>query len=176
MHMIQPWQKLNTKVLWTGFRRLIGKEFQLPDGKTREFEIKDEGKVVSILALTSNQSVILVKQFRPGPEKVLVEMPGGILDDNELPDVAAARELAEETGYAGNLKFVGEAISDAYSNLIRYVFVATDCKKVSEQKLDDTEFAEVVTMSLREFRDHLRSGQLTDVECGYLGLDALGLL
>jgi hypothetical protein len=54
--------------------------------------------------------------------------------------------------------------------------VATECEKVAEQKLDKTEFAEVVLMSLNEFRKLLRSGKMTDIEVGYLGLDFLGLL
>ena len=58
----------------------------------------------------------------------------------------------------------------------RYCFVATDCEKVGEPQNTATEVTEVVLMPLDEFRAHLRSGRLTDVTTGYLGLDYLGLL
>jgi len=148
----------------------------MPDGKTADFDIKNEGPVVCVLALTPKNNVVLVKQYRPGPEKVLLELPGGGIESDETPDLAAARELLEETGYAGNLKLVGTSLECAYSTISRHNFVATNCRKIQNQKLDATEFAEVVEMSLPDFRAHLRSGELTDIEVGYLGLDFLGLL
>ena len=60
--------------------------------------------------------------------------------------------------------------------MIRHNFVATGCYKVQEQDLGDNEFVKVVEMSLDDFRKHLRTGELTDVESGYLGLDFLQLL
>ncbi|MEI9966810.1 MAG: hypothetical protein WDN67_04225 [Candidatus Moraniibacteriota bacterium] len=58
----------------------------------------------------------------------------------------------------------------------RNCFVATDCEKVGEIQNTATEHTEVVLMPLDDFRKHLRSGQLTDIEVGYLGLDYLRLL
>ncbi len=54
--------------------------------------------------------------------------------------------------------------------------MAKNCKKVKEPKREFDEFMEIVEMSLEEFREHLRSGQLSDVELGYLALDHLKLL
>ena len=54
--------------------------------------------------------------------------------------------------------------------------MVTDSQKEVEQKLDNTEFAEVVLMPLNEFRELLKNGQNTDVEAGYIGLDYLKLL
>lgn len=87
-----------------------------------------------------------------------------------------ARELLEETGYTGDLRLVTPCIDDAYTELTRYVYVATDCQKVAEPILTDSELIETKLLSLTEFRDYLRSGQGTDIEAGYLGLDFLGLL
>ena len=141
-----------------------------------DFDIKQEGPVVCILALTKDNNVILAKQFRPGPEKVLLELPGGAVDPGETPEQSAKREFLEETGYTGNFQFVGTSLDCAYSTMIRYNFVATDCYRKREQNLEDNEFAEVIEMPLADFRKHLRSGQLTDIETGYLGLDYLKLL
>jgi len=118
----------------------------------------------------------LAKQFRPGPEKILLEMPGGTVDTGEDPEKAIKRELLEETGYTGDFKFIGASLDCAYSTMIRYNFVALGCHKIQEQKLEENEFIEVVEVSLNDFRKHLRKGELTDIESGYLGLDFLGML
>ena len=64
----------------------------------------------------------------------------------------------------------------AYSTRIRHTFVARGCVKVQEPTPGEGESPELELVSLREFREHLRSGQLTDVGPGYLALDHLGLL
>jgi len=174
--MLTAWEKIKQEPFKTGYRKVIRKTFEMPDGKTADFDIKDEGPVVCVFALTPENNVLLVKQYRPGPEQIMLELPGGGIESNETPAQAAARELLEETGFAGDLKAVGTSLECAYSNMNRFNFVATDCRKIQDQKLDATEFAEVVEMSLPDFRRHLQSGQLTDIEVGYLCLDFLGLL
>ncbi len=152
-------------------------DFELPDGSISDFYIGTGGRgPVCVLALTKNQEVILAKQFRPGPYEVLLELPGGGIDPDEEPLAAIKRELLEETGYQGNFTFVTQALESAYNTVDRYCFVATDCEKVAEPQNTATEMTEVVLMPLDEFRAHLRSGRLTDIATGYLGLDYLGLL
>ncbi len=58
----------------------------------------------------------------------------------------------------------------------RHCFVATNCERVSQPNMGDKEFVEIKLLSLTEFRKLLRSGEMTDVEVGYLGLDYLNLL
>jgi len=89
--------------------------------------------------------------------------------------MAATRELMEETDYKGKIQSVARCYGDAYSSMNRYCFVATDCEKAGKAKLEENEFAELVFLDLNEFRDLLRSGKMTDVEVGYLGLDYLKL-
>ncbi|MBT5338647.1 NUDIX hydrolase [Candidatus Falkowbacteria bacterium] len=175
--MTNPWKKLKQETIFdSGYRKLIRKTFELPNGKTHEFDIKDEMQVVCILGLTKENKVILVEEFRPGMEKTLLEIPGGQVEEGEDPTEAAKREFLEETGYTGEFQFVGTNYECAYSNQIKHNFVAKNCFQKQEQKLDPMEFAEVVELSLDEFRKHLRKGELTDVETGYLGLDYLKLL
>jgi ADP-ribose pyrophosphatase len=66
-----------------------------------------------------------VKQYRPGPDEILLELPGGCISEEELPEIAARRELLEETGYSGDFQFVGTSFDCAYSTMIRYNFAAT---------------------------------------------------
>lgn len=82
----------------------------------------------------------------------------------------------EETGYKGRVKLVTEASDCAYSTMRRYCFVATDCEKIAKPQNTSSEICETVLLPLNEFRKLLRSGKMTDVEVGYLGLDYLGLL
>ncbi len=174
--MIESWEKLKEKEWGSKYRRLLTRTFRLQGGKIDDYDVHIAHGTICVVPLTSDNKVILAKQFRPGPEKVLLELPGGGLEAGEEPIEGIERELLEETGYKGNIKLVGTCLEDGYSTMIRYVFVAIDCKKVQEQELDENEFIEVVEMPLEDFREHLRSGELSDVDVGYLGLDYLGLL
>jgi NUDIX domain len=89
---------------------------------------------------------------------------------------AAARELLEETGFAGNVSVVGSAWSASACRTERFVAMVDGATKVALPATDAEEFCEVVLMALEGFRTHLRSGQLTDVDLGYLALDHLGVL
>jgi len=174
---IIKWEEISREIVFQKYNRKIEKViFRLPDNKESDFYIKKEGPTVGILALTKNREVILVKQFRPGPNEILDELPGGYIDNEETPEQAGERELLEETGYKGNAHVVTAAFDCAYSTMKRFCIVVTDCEKVAEQKLDRTEYAEVSLYSLEDFKNLLRSGMNTDIEIGFLGLDYLKLL
>lgn len=174
---INEWFEISREIVFKKFSRIIEKvTFRLPDNRTDDFYIKKEGPAVGIFALTENQEVILVKQYRPGPKKILHELPGGFLDLNENPEACASRELLEETGYRGDIKFITTCIDDAYSTMIRYYFVATDCKKINEIKRGTEEYIELQLLPIDEFKKILRKGELTDTELGFFALDYLNLL
>ncbi len=177
MPEINKWIELSREPAFDNPHRKIDKViFRMPDGKEKDFYIKKEGPAVCILAITSESKVILVRQFRPGPKKILDELPGGYIDKGETPEQAANRELLEETGYRGKATLVSKVLDCAYSTMERFCVVVTSCKKVSKQKLDKNEYAEVLLFSISDFRKLLKSGQNTDIEIGYIGLDYLGLL
>lgn len=171
------WQELSRKEAYKKYSRKIEEViFRLPDGKESDYYIKKEGPASCVLALTQDNQVILAKQYRPGPKSILLELPGGYVDPNEDPKVTIARELLEETGYQGEVEFVTTCLDDAYSTMVRHCFVAKNCKKAAEPNLEKTEFIEITLLPLSEFRRLLQSGQMTDVEVGYLCLDHLSLL
>lgn len=177
MSDIRPWKEVSRKVVFEKYWRKIEEVmFTLPNGATYDAYIKVERPGVNVVGITEDNKVILVKQYRPGPQQILDELPGGLIEDGENPDVAARREFVEETGYDGDFAFVGTCIDDAYSNLIRTCYVATNCKKVGEIQNTTVEQTEVVLVTIPEFREHLRAGKLTDTEMGYMGLDHLNLL
>lgn len=173
---MKTWKKLDEKVVLEKYgRKVVATNYQFPDGKKDEYYIKHEPDGCGILALDKNNQVVLVRQYRPGPDKILLEMPGGFIDTTDKDMIAGAeRELAEETGYEGDIEFVACCYDDAYSTVKKCSFVAKNC--VLNKKIKTEDGCEVVLVSLDEFRKILRAGQLTDVELGYQGLDYLGLL
>lgn len=170
------WKKINEQLVYSGYRKLVRKTFKFPDGHTDDFDIYLDGATFCVLAITKQGRVVVFEQYRPGPEKVLKELPGGGIEQGESPEQGIARELLEETGYKGNIEFVGTNWHCGYSTRLRHNFVATECEKVQEPNHDKNEFGKVIELSMEDFRALLRSGELTDAETGYMGLEFLNLL
>jgi ADP-ribose pyrophosphatase len=174
---MQEWKLVSSTLEYSNFIQIEKRLYELPNGVTKDFDIKLGKSAACIFALTEDNKVIISQQFRPGPEKILDEIPGGMINlEEESPEAGAARELEEETGYTGELAFVSEFYADAYTTGHRYIFVATNCKKTNKQALD---YSEDITVKLKELPDFIaqvRAGQLTDVQGAMLGLDHLNLL
>lgn len=173
---ISKWKEVSRELVFDMYKKIEKVVYELPNGQVKDFYLNKSGFVVSMIAITKKHEIILARQYRPGPDKILFELPGGGVGNGETPEIAAERELLEETGYKGTPRLVAEYFDDAYSTLKRFCVVVIDCDKVADQSLDDSEFIEVVLLSIADFKKLLRSGQMTDIESGYLGLDYLNLL
>lgn len=153
--MINEWQKIGQQVAYDGkFRPTIVKTYKLPNGRIGKFEISGaEGvEAVAILALTRDKKIIICEQFRPGPEKILDELPAGRVDEGEDLEKAARRELLEETGYEpGEMKYLGSIPLSAYDHSVHHFFFASGCEKKADLKLDELEDIEVKLVSIEEF-------------------------
>lgn len=162
--------------LYAGFVRLVRRRFVLPDGRHASWEMIDAPATATILALTEDERVVCVRQYRPGPGRRVLSLPGGLVDPGETPLDAARRELREETGHATD-EFQQVAATHANSRTRpSYTFVALGCRPTHPQDLDALEDIDVELLALPEFRRLLRSGSLSTTEHAYLGLDFLGLL
>jgi ADP-ribose pyrophosphatase len=173
---LDEWVLLAEETVYRSWAQVVRRRYRLPDGAEHDWDVLIAPEVVSIVAVTADHEFLLVRQFRPGPGGLLLELPGGVVERGEDVAAAAARELLEETGYAGAMQFVGASFQGANSTMVKHIFTATGCTRVAEVSPDPGEFLEVLAVSLEEFRDHLRGGALTDQGSGYRGLDALGLL
>jgi ADP-ribose pyrophosphatase len=173
---VQPWEKLDERLVYDGHRKIVRRRFRLPDGSEADYDVKVEPDTIAVVALTPDDDVLLVREFRPGPEETVLEIPGGAVDPGEDTAAAAHRELLEETGYEGELRPVGPILDCAYSTRERYAFVATGCRKVADPRPQTGEHLEVVLLPVADFVDHVRTGRLTDAAVAYRALDALNLL
>jgi ADP-ribose pyrophosphatase len=173
---VQPWELLDTALTYDGYRKIERRTYKLPSGRVTSFDIIVEKNDVSILALTPDNLVILIRQFRPGPSEIVYELPGGGLDRGSAVATMAATELEEETGYVGTVQEVTTTVRGAWNTQRRHILVATDCQPTGKLHLGPNEFIDVTLVSLTEFRELLRAGKVANTEAAYLGLDFLGLL
>lgn len=152
---ILSWQKIKERYAYQGWRSMLVKTFRFPDGKERDYDIIENGAYVVVAAFTTSKEVILIRQFRPGPEQVLTSFCEGYIDQGEMPEQAAARELLEETGYrAGQIRTL-RTLRTAYSTEARICLLATNCEYAQAPSGDADEFIEVFTLPLPEFKDWL---------------------
>ncbi|UBU08442.1 NUDIX hydrolase [Nonomuraea gerenzanensis] len=174
---VGEWTQLGELDGPAGFLKVRGRRYRYPDGNEAVWDILVGGATVAIVALTDDEQVVLARQYRPGPGQVLLELPGGNADGDEPVEVAAARELLEETGYeAAALEVVMRTFLSSYASHRRHAVLARGCRKVAEPRLDDAEFIETVLMPVGAFIEHVLSGQLTDTDVAFAGLAAAGYL
>ena len=174
---MQPWPHAeDPEEIKVGWRVLVRKVFTDPAGKKQEYYTKEglDKACVAIIALTSDNQVVIAEQFRPGPELVMQELPGGGVEAGEDLQEAVSRELHEETGYSiGTIEPLGKVYKDAYTNSANNYFLARNCVRDSEQHTDEGEFIKVNEISIDQLIDNARNAQMTDTEAVFLAYDKL---
>ena len=154
--MIKPWKILESRQTFKDkFLSLRTDRCQREDGHVvPAYHVLEFTDWATIIPITDEGNIVLIREYRHAGEIVLLGVPGGVLDPGETDaEMAARRELREETGYsAGEMIPVGScypnpAIQD---NQIHY-FLATGCQKTHAQSLDPNEEIEVVEMRYEEF-------------------------
>jgi len=164
-------------VVHDGWLRVVRRRYRMPDGSESDWELLGGLESVSVLALTEDQEIVLVRQFRPGPDGLMLNLPGGLVDPGETPAQAAGRELTEETGYVGaSVEVVAWFHPMAHGAWVKHIAIAHGCTPAGVQSLDEVEDCVPVLVTPAELRAQARAGALVGTDAVYVALDYAGLL
>lgn len=170
------WEELRTEHIvqdeWIDFRRSA---YRFPDGKEFEpFYSYSRRDYVVVVASDTDGKYLCVRQFRQGIREVTTEFPAGGIERaggreygseadssvSEKAQEAARRELLEETGYVSDeWRYLLTVPSNAtMADNYAHIFAAENCRRVGEQKLDETEFLNVRKYSAAEIEEMISQG------------------
>jgi ADP-ribose diphosphatase len=181
LKLVQPWEMGPPSTLaTTRIFTLKERHGRSPTsaGKEGEFVFLDSVDWVNVIALTPDEQVVMIEQFRHGLEEVTLEVPGGMVDPGESPAEASLRELAEETGYVGGACEIIGSVSPnpaiqnnrCHTGLVRGVTLG------GPVEFDSHEEIAVRLVPLAEIPDLIRRGVIHHalVMCAFHHFDLLG--
>jgi 8-oxo-dGTP pyrophosphatase MutT (NUDIX family) len=130
--------------------------------ETASFYVLEAPDWINVIALTENRDVVLVEQYRAGIHESSLEIPGGMVDEDESPMESAKRELLEETGYQSKkwTKLGTTSGNAAILNNYTHIFLAEECIKVDEQQLDGNEDIAVHVLNLDYFLELVKNSTI----------------
>jgi 8-oxo-dGTP pyrophosphatase MutT (NUDIX family) len=178
------WKILSSEYLFNDLWFKVRKDIcETNEGKIiNPYYVYEFPEWATAFALTEDNKVIMVRQYRHPVGKVIIELPGGCVDDTDKDlQTAIARELLEETGYSfTSYESLGKISPNPSTNTNwMHMFLAKGGKKVSEQKLDHNEEIIVELYSLEELKSLVRKNEIVQamhVTCILYALEKLGEL
>lgn len=153
----------STMILDSQFLKLRRDEIELPNGKRiPDYFVRESPGFVIVFALTDDDRVVVVYQYRYGIDRITLELPAGAMEDEEHPLLCAKRELIEETGFtADHWEELLVAPSDPVrSNSVMHAYLARGSKCTHPQNLDEGEEVEFALMPVDEFKQRLLNGEI----------------
>jgi ADP-ribose pyrophosphatase len=138
---------------------------RLPDGREAKREIALHAPAAAVLPVDWDGALIFVRQYRHPLKDMALEIPAGILEDGETPEVCAARELEEEIGKKpGKLnKIFSFYTSIGFCTEQLTVFIAEDLID-SHQNLDEDEFVTIEKYTPEQAFDLIQNGGIVDAK------------
>lgn len=161
----QPWKKVSLRSE-RDYRIFTTRTWDVLDPRTGTPWVRtviDSADWVNVLAITADQQVVLVRQFRFGTWSNSLEIPGGIVDPGESPETAGLRELEEETGFrAGRVRLQGSCHPNpALQSNRLHSYLAEDCTRVHDGHPEASEDLQVVLVPRTALGGLVRDGQIT---------------
>lgn len=162
---------LNTEKIFTGkVISLQVEDVELPNGKTSKREIIKHPGAVAVLALTDDNKIVMVEQYRKALDKTIAEIPAGKLEAGEDPQACAERELEEETGYGCKEMdwLISFYTSPGFADELVHLYIAKGLeKKEDAASPDEDEFVNLMEVSLEEALSLLKEQKIHDAKTAY---------
>jgi ADP-ribose pyrophosphatase len=163
--MIQPWQTVSSTPVgdYRIFTIRSDKKISPRTGQERDFYVIDSVNWVNIVAITPDQQLVVVEQYRMGSNTVELEIPGGMMDKADAsPVMTAIRELREETGYeGGNARILGQTFANpAIMSNVCYTVIIENCRCTHPLEWDHDEDLETRLIPLAELPQLVAQGKI----------------
>jgi len=163
--MIQPWKTISTKKLGDFRIFTIRSDAKISPrtGKEHDFFVLDSVNWVNVIAITPENELVMVEQFRHGTNTVELEIPGGIMDATDAsPEATGIRELREETGYEGeNTQLIGKVFPNpAIMSNTCFTVLVKNSQLRHDVKFDSGEDLITRLVPLSEVPDLVASGKV----------------
>ncbi len=140
-------------------------DVKLPNGEVGYREFVDHPGGVGIVAITDDNKVLMVKQYRKAVEKEILEIPAGKLEKGEDPLECGKRELEEETGYKAK-EFVSLGYlypSPGFANEATHLYLAWNLEK-GKVNPDEDEFLDIFEISIEEIYSSIMKNEINDAK------------
>lgn len=142
----------------------------LPNGEVGKREIVNHPGAVAVIAVTADNKLLVVEQYRKALERSIIEIPAGKLEPGEEPVVTARRELEEETGYScGELTYIQTfATSPGFADEVIHLYLARDLTLLKNAApLDEDEFVELMAITIEEAEQMMADGRIFDAKTAF---------
>ena len=138
---------------------------ELPHGKKTTREVVEHPGAVAVVAITKDQELVLVRQFRKPAEQIMLEIPAGCIKKGESGSDCARRELEEETGfYARKISKAWSGFATpGYSDEVIQFYIAEDMNRL-QARPDEDELVEVELVDIEACLDMLKRGKINDLK------------
>ena len=158
------WKTLSSEYIHKGpWATLRSDKCEMPDGKiVDQYYVLEYPTWANAVALTADNKIIMVRQYRHAADIVSLEIPGGVIEDGEEPEAGMLRELLEETGYQfDEIELISEVNANpSTANNKTLCYLAKGGKKVQEQQLDEHEQIIVEEYTIAEVKQLLADNKI----------------
>jgi 8-oxo-dGTP pyrophosphatase MutT (NUDIX family) len=128
-----------------------------------EFVVLNSKNWVNVVPITINNEILLIEQYRQGIDTLTIEIPGGLIEDNEEPIQAAQRECIEETGYFSHNELIPIGFNypnPAFLNNKCFSYAWFGLEKQYEQNLDLNEEIRIIPTAVSEVKEMIKDGRI----------------
>ena len=161
-HLIWPFLREERRIDFRIFVARVKVAAHPVSSAEHRFTVLEGADWTNVVALTEDEEVVLIRQFRHGTDDVTLEIPGGAVDNGETHEEAARRELLEETGYQARTWTRIGAVrpNPALQSNLCSTWLAEGARQLAKPTLDEGEAIEVKTVPLRDVKSLIERGEI----------------